>query len=370
MPPEKLEQSRVNKDARKERHERLKLISPLLRDWQHMEAALSPQEKHLQQKFLWRVSVMGSVFFLVLSLFPQFVSTAEDFWAPPEGGDIPIGSADSGLGIDDEGFMLKPEVITDEDDRAGLTDVREYTVQTGDTLSGIAAKHGVSTATILQNNDIPNPNALKPGQVLKIIPVNGLLHIVAKGDTLDSLAKKYAIPKDRIIAQNNFSASEVLQAGEQVIIPGAKKALPPAVISRSGGKIPIPGGSGGSAAKGKLLKPANGVYTQFFHYGHWAVDIAGKFGSAIYAAAGGTVEVASYGWNGGYGNYIIINHGNGLKTLYGHNSELYVSVGAQVTQGQVIAAMGKSGHVYGKTGVHSHFEVRANGVKQNPLAYF
>jgi murein DD-endopeptidase MepM/ murein hydrolase activator NlpD len=113
----------------------------------------------------------------------------------------------------------------------------------------------------------------------------------------------------------------------------------------------------------------NCAYTQYFHPGHYAVDIQTKGGGPIFAAEAGTVIRAETGWNGGYGNVIEIDHGNGLVTLYGHNKELYVKVGDTVARGQEISWMGNTGQVYGATGIHVHFEVRVNGVKKNPLLY-
>lgn len=99
---------------------------------------------------------------------------------------------------------------------------------------------------------------------------------------------------------------------------------------------------------------------------HTGVDIGATTGSNIIAAESGTVILSSYGWNGGYGNYIIINHGNGVTTRYAHASKLYVSVGQTVTKGQVIAAVGTTGN---STGPHLHFEVREDGIHKNPLNY-
>jgi len=101
---------------------------------------------------------------------------------------------------------------------------------------------------------------------------------------------------------------------------------------------------------------------------HTGIDISGGsvMGKDIVAAESGTVILASYGWNGGYGNYIIINHGNGVTTRYAHASKLYVSVGQTVTKGQTIAAVGSTGN---STGAHLHFEVRLNGSHTNPLNY-
>ncbi len=99
---------------------------------------------------------------------------------------------------------------------------------------------------------------------------------------------------------------------------------------------------------------------------HTGIDIGASTGTNIVAAEGGVVLLANYGWNGGYGNYIIINHGNGLSTRYAHASKLYVTAGQTVTKGQVIAAVGTTGN---STGPHLHFEVRENGSHRNPLNY-
>ncbi|MCB0749246.1 MAG: M23 family metallopeptidase [Ignavibacteriae bacterium] len=86
----------------------------------------------------------------------------------------------------------------------------------------------------------------------------------------------------------------------------------------------------------------------------------------IWATAGGVVVTAKGGYNGGYGNHVIIDHGNGFQTLYAHAEELYVSEGETVTKGQVIAKMGNTGRVYGATGIHVHYECHQNGRKINP----
>ncbi len=99
---------------------------------------------------------------------------------------------------------------------------------------------------------------------------------------------------------------------------------------------------------------------------HTGIDIGAGTGSNIVAAESGTVILANYGWNGGYGNYIIINHGNGITTRYAHASKLYVTAGQTVSKGEVIAAVGTTGN---STGPHLHFEVRLNGSHTNPLNY-
>ena len=109
-----------------------------------------------------------------------------------------------------------------------------------------------------------------------------------------------------------------------------------------------------------------GTVTQGYRAGHYALDIANVNKPNIWAAADGIVETAEYGWNGGYGNYIIIDHQNGYKTLYAHNEQLFVSKGEKVSKGQVLAKMGNSGRVYGATGIHIHYECHLKGARINP----
>ena len=119
-----------------------------------------------------------------------------------------------------------------------------------------------------------------------------------------------------------------------------------------------------------LIRPVSGVVTSRFGArwgrGHKGTDIGASYGAPIVAAAGGTVSVSQYGYNGGYGNYVIINHGNGVQTLYAHCSSLAATVGEYVSQGEVIAYVGSTGN---STGNHLHLEIRVNGVAQDPQNY-
>lgn len=119
-----------------------------------------------------------------------------------------------------------------------------------------------------------------------------------------------------------------------------------------------------------LIRPVSGVVTSRFGArwgrGHKGIDIGAPKGTTIYAAASGTVTVSQYGYSGGYGNYVMISHGNGVQTLYGHCTSLLVSAGTYVTQGQPIATVGSTGN---STGNHLHLEIRVNGVAQNPQNY-
>ena len=119
-----------------------------------------------------------------------------------------------------------------------------------------------------------------------------------------------------------------------------------------------------------LIRPVSGTVTSRFgsRWGrsHKGIDIGAPKGTTIVAAASGTVTVAQYGYSGGYGNYVMISHGNGVQTLYGHCTSLLVNVGTYVSQGQAIATVGNTGNSYGN---HLHLEIRVNGVAQNPQNY-
>ena len=258
-------------------------------------------------------------------------------------------------------------------DVAGATPsdrISVYVVRPGDTLSEIATMFGVSVNTIIWANDLKGATDVHPGDTLIILPVSGIKHTVAKGETLQSLAKKYGADAGEIAQYNGLDASVALEAGSSIIIPGGEIAAPAPVKSTgtkaSGGKAiiePYLGGSG-AAQPGFFVNPLpGGLITQGIH-GWNAVDIGAARGTPIYAAAGGTVIIArnNGAWNGGYGNYVVITHGNGTQTLYAHMTHSIVSPGQTVSAGETIGYVGATGQA---TGPHLHFEVR--GAK-NPFA--
>lgn len=167
----------------------------------------------------------------------------------------------------------------------------------------------------------------------------------------------------KIQRQNGLSLEDTLIISRELIIPGGKplyKAPAKATYQNTYATD--------TSAKGTLIRPTEGVYTQYYHRGHYAVDIADKSMPKVWAAKGGTVvEVRTAGWNYGYGKYVIIDHGNGLRTLYSHLASISVADGESVVKGQQIGIMGTTGR---STGVHLHFEVIKNGYKKNPIAYF
>jgi murein DD-endopeptidase MepM/ murein hydrolase activator NlpD len=285
------------------------------------------------------------------------------------------------LVADDEGYLVKINPQTNESNRIGLTDYATHTVESGETLSSIAQKYGLTVNTIAWENNLGNANALRIGQKLLVPPVDGVSYKVQKGDTVEKIATKYKIVADSIIAQNGLSDGVIVR-GQNLFLPGAIPIYTPTVASRSASgsrSVRVDAydysnvnGSESEPGVGKIfIYPTTGKITQGFHSGHYAVDIADRSKPPIWAAAGGTVEKVSTGtWGGGYGNHVIIDHGDGVKTLYAHMSSVNVSVGDTVSQGDVIGIMGNTGRVYGVTGIHLHFETIFNGVKKNPVNFY
>lgn len=227
-----------------------------------------------------------------------------------------------------------------------------YVVREGDTLSQIAEMFGVTTNTIKWGNDLSS-NKLKVGQTLVILPISGVKHTVVKGDTLASVAKKYKGDIDEIAAYNSLEKGDALSVGSVIIVPDGEVVPPPVYYSVSSS------GAGSSGLKeyiGFYMRPiVGGRKTQGIH-GSNGVDLAAPLGTPIMSAADGQVIISKFGgWNGGYGNYVVIKHSNGTQTLYAHTSKNNVVVGDIVKQGDIIALMGTSGK---STGSHVHFEIR------------
>jgi len=245
-----------------------------------------------------------------------------------------------------------------------------YVVREGDTLSGIAKLFGVTTGTILSTNDVPKASALQVGQKLVILPITGINYTVKKGDTLASIAKRYGGDVTEIQNYNGVDDAS-LAVGASIIIPNGEIPAAPATKTSSK-KITVGaepthdvGPRGDTTEIAYYIAPlSNYIETQGIH-GYNGVDLApvGDKNAPIFASASGDVVIAREGgWNGGYGNYVVISHGNGSQTLYSHMSKVATYAGQHVVQGQVIGYVGKSGLA---TGPHLHFEIRS-GIR-NPF---
>jgi murein DD-endopeptidase MepM/ murein hydrolase activator NlpD len=246
--------------------------------------------------------------------------------------------------------------------------VLKYEVQSGDTVSTIAQKFGISEDTIRWQNNLTSKGAIKVGQELEILPITGIAHKVQKGDTVYSIAKKYDTVAQGIVdfPYNSFSNDETfdLAIGQTVIVPDGVK---PADIPWSGlARVKqITPNAGTVVASGQFVWPTGGTITQRFAWYHKGMDIANSAAPSVLAADAGTVVVSGWPDNFGYGNRVVIDHGNGYRTLYGHMQQIYVVAGQTVKRGDAIGKMGSTGR---STGTHLHFEVISSGTYLNPLS--
>ena len=256
-------------------------------------------------------------------------------------------------------------------------DTIKHTVERGDSIFGIAKDFNIKPETVLwANYDTLNdsPDSLRIGQVLNVPPVDGVLYQWKEGDTFDSVAGVFEAKVDDILnwPGNNLDLSDPkVEVGQYVMVPGGhrefKQWIIPTIARGKSGTAGVGSKScsGGAYGSGAFVWPAINHFLSGndFWSGHLGIDIAGTEGSPVYAADSGVVTLATGGWNGGYGNVIMIDHGNGYATLYGHLSQINVAVCQSVGAGQTIGAIGNTGNSFGS---HLHFEVRENGGFINP----
>ncbi len=288
-----------------------------------------------------------------------------------EGGSAGVAAATSGP-VTEDGTVYKP-VNVDTTVADGRDLLRKYTVQSGDTLTGIASRYGISMMTIWWANKLTSKDDLHIGQKLIIPPVNGLVVTVKEGDTLEGLAAKHGIDGPSIVATNQLEDTNLV-VGQVLVLPDARGApiptpKPRPICTSCGG-----GGGGGSTYTGGRfgwpVVGGNNYISQYYHYGHYAIDIAATYGSKVVSAAGGTVVFA--GWKGnGDGYQVWVSHGGNLYTGYYHMSSITVGYGQAVSRGTQLGRVGTSGWA---TGPHLHFEVWvgmvAQGYRVNPLRYY
>jgi hypothetical protein len=259
------------------------------------------------------------------------------------------------------------------------TEIITYTIQTGDTIFGIAEMFGLKPETILWGNYYTltdDPHNIRPGVVLNIMPTDGTYHRWSEGEGLNGVAHGYDVTPDVIVnwPGNHLNPTTLgdyshpnIEPGTMLFVPGGERDFvtwsAPRISRDNPGvaKILGPGFCGtivdGAVGTGSFIWPANNHWLSGYDYSpstnHFGIDIAGGLGDAVYAADNGVIVYA--GWNDwGYGNVIVIDHGNGWQTLYAHLSVLNVGCGYSVYQGDVIGAFGSTGN---SSGPHLHFEM-------------
>lgn len=289
-----------------------------------------------------------------------------------------------------DGISRRAFLHTDVPSRPRM-DLTTYTVKEGDTVFGIAEQFNLKPETILWGNQFvlgDNPHNLRPGQELNILPVDGALHRWSEGDGLNGVANFFGVKPEEIInfPGNGFNPETIgdwshpnIEPGTMVIVPGGKREFvswSAPVIPRENPKVAEVLGPGycdanvdGAVGAGAFIWPANNHFLSGYDYNpganHPALDIDGETGDPLYATDNGVVVYA--GWNNwGYGNMVVINHGNGWQTLYAHMDSIYVSCGQSVWQTNQIGTIGSTGN---SSGSHLHFEMLYNGTKVNPWDY-
>ncbi len=329
-------------------------------------------------------ALIGAVIWLAHSIFaPSPETSATESAAIVEEGALPAQDFNAYSGV-----PRLAQVHTTIPSRP-RQEIVKYTVIEGDTIFGIAQNFGLEPQTILWGNYytlLDNPHALKPGQNLNILPVNGTYHEWQDGEGLNGIAKYYGVTPEDIINYpgNNLDIKTIGDFAHPNIKPGAWLIIPnghrdfiswsaPLGVTRenpasarvlgSGACEPV---SGGAVGFGAFIWPSRSHKLSGFDYSpntnHWGVDISGNTGEGVYATDAGVVVYA--GWNEhGYGNMIMIDHGNNFQSLYAHLSGINVVCGQSVGQGDLIGSIGSTGN---SSGSHLHFEIRAISSFVNP----
>jgi murein DD-endopeptidase MepM/ murein hydrolase activator NlpD len=232
-----------------------------------------------------------------------------------------------------------------------------YTVQGGDTLSGIAQRFGLAMDTLISFNGIQEARALKVGSQLALPNANGLKYRVRRGDSLEGIARRFGVALNDLLDWNSLESSLIVP-GQELFIPGAR--LSEHELNRVFGRLFILPARGRLSSRfGVRGDPFTGVSR--FHNG---IDLAGRVGTPVMAAMSGRVSMV--GFNPNYGRYVILSHAEGFQTLYGHLDGFQVRRGARVKQGELIGSMGNSGY---STGSHLHFAIFLRGEPVDPSRY-
>jgi murein DD-endopeptidase MepM/ murein hydrolase activator NlpD len=263
------------------------------------------------------------------------------------------------------------------------TKVQKYVVQNGDTVYGIAAQFKLAPETIVWGNRetlMDAPWLVKPGFELFILPVDGTYHTTLAGETVQDIATEYQVESAVLYNPwNDLEEGEQPSEGQMLIVPGGTGAEitwdPPPTVQLPGPAGLVYGSCqgvaySGAGANGWFILPTGSyaVSGWYFHDPrnptHIGLDYRCRTGDPIVAADNGLVNIA--GWNGGYGIMAQVDHGNGFVTRYGHFSSVVVGCGQAVQQGDLLGYCGSTGW---SSGAHLHFEIRLNGIPQDPALY-
>jgi murein DD-endopeptidase MepM/ murein hydrolase activator NlpD len=235
-----------------------------------------------------------------------------------------------------------------------------YKVEPGDIIGGLALKFGLNQDTLISLNNIKNARLLQIGQVLKIPNQDGIMYTIKKGDSLSAIAETFDVDVEAIQTVNELF-SDVLKPDASLFIPGAR--LEWGDLQEINGDLfmwPLGGRIRITSPYGYRSSPfSEDKGVRQFHSG---LDMGAPMGTVIKAAQAGRVTTTSY--DASYGNYVVISHHSGYRTLYAHMSVIRVKAGAFVSAGQHIGDVGSTGL---STGPHLHFTVYKNGVTVNPL---
>jgi murein DD-endopeptidase MepM/ murein hydrolase activator NlpD len=303
--------------------------------------------------------------------------------AAPEAGPAPaLSSASPAFApfIPDEPMLARRVDLHTLIPTRGRTGVITYTVQSGDTLFGIAERFNLKPETILWGNYFTlkdDPHLLRSSQTLNILPTDGTYHYVTEGNTLEQIAKFYNVTPQAIAEWpgNDLDPDQPqIAPNTYLIVPGGVResqawvlpTIPRAARVRSSASNfgQCPGGYTGILGSGAFVWPADNHSLSGYDYSaiHPGLDIRAGAGAPLYATDAGVVVYA--GWNDwGYGNLVAIDHGNGWQSVYGHLSQWNVQCGQSVSQGELIGLAGSTGR---SSGAHLHFELRYNGGYVNP----
>jgi hypothetical protein len=340
---------------------------------------------------LLSIVLLGTVIWLLRVFYAQAPEAAESVNALETGPTAPVPDIQGAPAAEEMAFGGIPrlaDVHTTIPSRP-RQEVIKYTVVEGDNVFGIAEKFGLQPYTVLWGNYfvlLDDPHALQPGQELNILPVDGTYHEWSQGEGLNGISAYYGVTPEDIInfPGNNLDPATIgdfanpnIEPGTWLVIPGGHREFitwsAPLGVTRenpASARVLGPGAcdpiSGGAVGYGTFIWPANNHYLSGFDYApsanHWGIDVAGNDGEGVYATDAGVVVYA--GWNNyGYGNMIMIDHGNDFQSLYAHLSGISVQCGQSVGQGDVIGTIGNTGR---SSGSHLHFEIRAISSWVNP----